>query len=150
MELFWVLRQWSKLTWIQVFATAQFFGATNLWCQWYHVHFGLRNIYRRGLKLWTQHMQIQYKTVQHKKIWLLNSQRFSNQTTIPHVQNLAISRSIRDMFVTKLLPNDCDKPNLENAVYKITSLTGEGQKPGGFMNPWLNLKENSYYNFDNN
>ncbi len=26
----------------------------------------------------------------------------------------------------------------------------EGQKPGGFMNPWVNLEENSYYNFDDN
>ncbi len=27
---------------------------------------------------------------------------------------------------------------------------GGGQKPEGFMNLWVNPKENSYYNFDNN
>ncbi len=29
----------------------------------------------------------------------------------------------QDAFITKFLPNDCDKPNLENVVSKITSLT---------------------------
>ncbi len=59
MESFWVSRQWSKLTWIQVFVTAQFLGATNLWRQW-HCVFGLRNVRRRLLNLWTQHMQTRY------------------------------------------------------------------------------------------
>ncbi len=39
---------------------------------------------------------------------------------------------------------------VKDKQFKYLVLEREGQKPRGCRNPWVNLKENSYYNFDNN